>query len=92
MNQLKSMKIKVYTIPKCPYCTKLKELLDQKEIKYEIVDVSLDEHEEEFKKLMEISGCESVPMVTVGVHLLAPDVNFSTIEQAANLVEFIINN
>ena len=86
------MKTKVYTIPDCPYCTKLKGLLDDMEIKYETLDVSLDENEEEFDKLMELSGCDSVPMVTVGINLLAPDVNFSTIEQAANLVKYILEN
>lgn len=92
MNQLKSMKTKVYTIPKCPYCSKLKTLLDEMNIEYETIDVSLDEHEEEFKKLMEISGSDSVPMITVGVNLLAPDVNFSTIDQAAKLVKYILEN
>lgn len=92
MNQLKSMKTKVYTIPNCPYCSKLKNLLDEMNIGYETVDVSLDEHEEEFKKLMDVSGSDSVPMITIGVNLLAPNVNFSTIEQAAKLIKHILEN
>ena len=86
------MKIKVYTIPACPYCIKLKGLLDGMELSYDVVDVALEENEKVFNELMEISGQESVPMITVGNHLLAPDVNFSTIEQAAELVKYILDN
>ena len=86
------MKIKVYTIPNCPFCVKLKNLLDKDKIEYETVDVSLDVNEKEFEKLMELSESESVPMITVGVNLLAPDVNFSTIEQAVKLIKYILEN
>jgi hypothetical protein len=40
---------------------------------------------------MEISGTDSVPCVSVGKHLLAPTVNFNTIEQAANIVKHILD-
>jgi glutaredoxin len=86
------MKIKVYTIPACPFCSKLKDLLDADKIEYEAVDVSLDEHEKEFDEMMKLSGSESVPMVTVGKNLLAPDVNFSSIEQAVKLIKYIQEN
>lgn len=85
------MKINVYTIPNCPYCTKLKDLLNSEEIPYDIFDVSVD-NEEVFEQLCELSGSESVPMVTVGKHLLAPDVNFHTIEDAFKLIKHIIEN
>ena len=86
------MKIKVYTIPNCPFCLKLKGLLDDDSIKYETIDVSLDENEKEFEDLSKLSGSESIPMVTIGVNLLAPDVNFSTIEQAKELIQYILEN
>ncbi len=86
------MKIKVYTIPNCPFCTKLKGLLDDIKLEYDVIDVSLDEHEVEFEEISKLSGSESVPMITVGRNLLAPDVNFSTIEQASELVKYILDN
>lgn len=86
------MNIKIYTIPACPYCLELKNMLDDNNIIYEIVDVSLDENQELFNQLVEISGSESVPMVTIGVHLLAPNVNFSTIKQCFELILYILKN
>jgi len=86
------MEINIFTIPECPFCTKLKGLLDEKNIKYNTCDVYTKEYEEVFDKLTKISGCESVPMVTVGKHLLAPDVNFSSIEQAVQLILHILKN
>jgi glutaredoxin len=85
------MKVNVYTIPDCPYCNELKERLTNMSIEFTNVDVSLDENEETFNKIMEVSGVDSVPCVTVGKHLLAPTVNFNTIEQAANIVKHILD-
>lgn len=84
------MKVNVYTIPDCPYCSEFKERLDKQGIKYTEVDVSLDENEEMFDKLMDVSGTDSVPCVTVGKFLLAPNVNFSTIKEASELVVEIL--
>ena len=84
------MEIKVYSIPNCPFCKQLKEILNEKGINYEDIDVSLEENDEIFEKISEISGQDSVPCITVGQHLLAPDVNFYTINQAVNLIEHIL--
>ena len=84
------MEIKIYTLPKCSYCLKLKGLLDDTKIKYKTVDISLDENEAEFDVLMKLSGSDSVPMVTVGQNLLAPDINFHSIDQAFELIQHII--
>jgi len=84
------MEINVYTIPECPFCTKLKGLLSDAELVFNEYNIYEDEYEEIFEKLMELSGSDSVPMVTVGKHLLAPDVNFNSIEQAIELIQHII--
>jgi glutaredoxin len=85
------MKVNVYSIPNCPYCKDLKEKLQSMDIKFTDVDVSLDENEALFNNIMEISGTDSVPCISVGKHLLAPSVNFNTIEQAVNIVKHILD-
>lgn len=86
------MKINVYTIPDCPFCTKLKGLLSDANLAYDEFNIYDEEHEPTFEKFMEISGGDSVPMVTVGKNLLAPDINFSSIEQAVELIKYILEN
>lgn len=84
------MEINIYTMPECPYCTHLKELLDEMDIEYNSFNIFDEEVEKMFDKLMEISGGDSVPMITVGKHLLAPEINFNTIEEAVNIIDHII--
>lgn len=86
------MKVIVYSIPNCPFCKTLKDNLTERNIEFKDVDVSLPEHEKEFDEIMKVSGTDSVPTVIVGKNLLAPDVNFHTIDQATELVEYILEN
>jgi len=86
------MEINIYTIPECPFCIKLKGLLDDADMTYSEHNIYDDEHESTFEKFMELSGSDSVPMITVGKHLLAPDINFNSIEQAFELIQYIEKN
>lgn len=86
------MEIKIYTMEGCTFCTKLKKLLNDNNLKYVEFDIHKKENEEMFEKLMEISKCESVPMITINQHLLAPDINFNSIENALEIIKHIINN
>jgi len=55
--------VKVYSTPTCPYCDTLKEYLKSHNIKFENIDVSLDEKvaDEMIKK----SGQMGVPVVDI---------------------------
>ena len=87
------MEVRVFTMENCPFCSELKDRLKDMGIAYTEVDINLEENEEEFDKVMEVGDTESVPCVIVGgKHLLAPDVNFSTIKQAAELVKYILDS
>lgn len=55
------MKITLYTTPTCAYCVMLKRYFDEKNIKYQVVDVSKDPAEAE--KMQEKSGQLGVPVV-----------------------------
>lgn len=79
--------VTIYGFKDCPYCTELKDILTTEGIEFKDVDVNLPENEEEFNKVLEISKAEEVPIVKVGKQLLVPNVSFSSIKEAAELVK-----
>ena len=84
--------IKIYSIPECPYCTTLKEKLDELNIDYTDVNVMLDENEEEYDKLYEKTKSDSVPIIKVSKYLLIPEKSFRTIEEAVTIIKKLIGN
>ncbi len=56
-------KIKVYSTSTCPWCIKLKEFLDEKNVEYEDIDVSTNH--EAAKEMMEKSGQMGVPQIEI---------------------------
>ena len=75
----------------CPYCKELKELYDKEGIKYENVDINLEENKEEIDKVFKVTNVESVPIVLVGKQLLAPDVSFTSILEAFDITKHLLN-
>lgn len=57
-------KITIYTTPTCPWCTKLKDWLEEEGIDYKEVDVSQDA--EAVKEMMAKTGQRVVPLSTIG--------------------------
>ena len=55
------MPIKVYTKPGCPGCRLAKDILDEYEIKYTTVDVSVDSEARDY--LINDLGAKSVPVI-----------------------------
>lgn len=74
----------------CPYCKELKELFDKDGIEYENVDIHLDENKEESEKVFKVTKVDSVPIVKVGNQLVAPDVSFTSIEEAFEIVKSLL--
>lgn len=56
-------RLTVYTTPTCPYCTKLKQWLDQEDIAYEEHDVASDQ--EKAEEMVQITGQRGVPQTVV---------------------------
>lgn len=79
--------VKIYSIPECPYCTELKEILTNEGIEFIDVNVNLPENEDEYDKLHEITKSDDVPIVKVGKQLLVPNVSFRSIREAADLTK-----
>ncbi|MDY6964665.1 MAG: glutaredoxin family protein [Halobacteriota archaeon] len=57
------MKVIIYTTPACPFCKMTKEFLEENEIEYKDVDVSLDE--DAAKEMVDKSGRFSVPQIDI---------------------------
>lgn len=83
--------IKVYTIPECPYCAELKEILTKEGIEFTDVNVMLAENEAEYNQLFSITKSDEVPIVKVGKQLLVPNVSFKSIKEASYLVQKLIS-
>ena len=58
------MSMKLYQFEYCPYCIRVRRVLDEKGLDYEKVDVPTDR--EERKELLEISGQYQVPVLVDG--------------------------
>ena len=57
------MKIRVYSTPMCPHCRDLKRFLDENNVKYENIDVSVDRAAA--KEMVERSGQLGVPVIDI---------------------------
>lgn len=56
--------IKVYTTPSCPYCTKLKDWLEEND--YEFEDFNVAENKEKAKEMIERTSQRGVPQTFIG--------------------------
>ena len=61
--------IKIYSTPTCPYCTKAKEFLKEKGIKFEDIDVS--SNQDAAKEMIEKSGQMGVPVIDIDGKIIA---------------------
>lgn len=55
--------VKIFSSPSCPYCHTLKAFLDEKGIKYEDIDVAVDEKARD--EMIEKSGQMGVPVIEI---------------------------
>jgi glutaredoxin-like YruB-family protein len=56
-------KVKIYSLPTCPYCIKAKAFLRDNGIEFEDFDVSADR--EQALKVIELSGQRGVPVLDI---------------------------
>ena len=82
--------IKIYSIPQCPYCTELKELLTKEGIAFKDVDVNLPENDAEYNKISKFTKSDDVPIIRVGKQLLVPNISFKSIQEAVELTKKFI--
>jgi glutaredoxin len=80
-------KVVVYSIPHCPYCSELKELLVKENIEFVDIDVSLPENDKEFERIHKITKSDEVPIISVGKQLLVPNISFKTIREGLDITK-----
>lgn len=56
--------VQVFTTPTCPYCTKVKQWLDENDYEYEEYDVS--SNKEKAREMIKKTGQRGVPQTFVG--------------------------
>jgi glutaredoxin-like YruB-family protein len=56
-------KVKVYSTPTCPWCHRVKEFLNENDIKFE--DINVAEDQEAANKMVEKSGQRGVPVIEI---------------------------
>jgi glutaredoxin 3 len=59
----KMAKVKIYSLPTCPYCNKAKEFLDVNNIKYEEINVATDK--EGLEEMVRKTDQMSVPVLII---------------------------
>lgn len=79
--------ITIYSVPECPYCNELKEIITKEGIEYRDVNVLLIENKEEYEQVVNKTQSDEVPIVKVGNQLLVPNISFTSITEAAELTK-----
>jgi glutaredoxin 3 len=58
-------KVRIYTTPFCPYCSRAKSLLAKKGIEFEEIDVYMDPDARD-EMTEKSGGCRTVPQIFIG--------------------------
>ena len=85
-----SKKVLVFTMEGCPWCTKLKEQLDDAGIEYVARDVN--EYSTMYDKFVEITDSELLPALLIGKQALVPQKSFNTIDEAVSTVQGLLTD
>lgn len=62
------MTVKLYALSTCPYCMKTKQLLNQQNIAYDLIDVDLAEKEiyaRAMEEVQKLTGQRSFPVILI---------------------------
>ena len=80
-------KVIVYTKNTCPFCIRAKNLLTDKEIPFE--EVNLEGNPEELMKLKEKTGWMTVPQIFIGEEMIGGFSELSQLEEKGTLDELV---
>ena len=77
-------KITIYTNETCPYCKSIKEELTKAEIEFE--NKFTNENEEEWQKIVNLTGMPTVPTIKYGDDFLVPQRDFGNPQGLINIL------
>jgi len=75
--------VKIYSKDPCPYCVNAKRLLNEKNIKYQEID--LTNNPTELERLKKETGWRTVPMIFIGEELVGGYSDLRALEDAGKL-------
>ena len=78
-------KITIYTNETCPYCKSIKEELTKADIKFD--NKFTNENEEEWQKIVNLTGMPTVPTIKYGDDFLLPQRDFGNPQNLINILE-----
>jgi len=80
--------VKVYSTSHCPYCMRAKQLLKNKNIPFQEIDLS---HDEETRgKIQDETGWMTVPMIFIGEEFIGGFDDLSALERSGELDKKIL--
>ena len=77
--------IRIYSTSHCPYCDRAKNLLDRKNIEYQVID--LTSNPDELSQLKERTGMKTVPQIFFDNELIGGFQELSALEESGKLDE-----
>ena len=77
-------KIEIYTNETCPYCKSIKEELTKANIEFE--NKFTNENEEEWQKIVNLTGMPTVPTIKYGDDFLVPQRDFGNPQNLINIL------
>jgi len=75
--------IRIYHMPFCPYCSWAKQLLDSKQVKYTLIDVTNDDMLRQ--QMEDRSGRNSVPQIFIGERHIGGYDDMAALDDAGEL-------
>lgn len=88
----------LFTMKGCPYCTEIKEMLNNENI-HDYHERDIDEYKDEYDLFCEITNSDSVPALLViegdssnnKSYLYTPDRDYNTLSEAVDIVKRHLN-
>ncbi|HAI41977.1 MAG TPA: hypothetical protein DCM40_29585, partial [Maribacter sp.] len=82
--------MKIYTNPTCHYCKKIKDSLDNANVKYEEINAS--ENQTEWNELVRITGIGITPTILMQEEVWIPNRDFRTPEELIQRIQHFEKN
>lgn len=80
---MENMKIVIYTKEPCPYCVRAIQLLNEKKLSYEVVD--LTDQPDEIDRIKKETGWKTVPIILIDGKVIGGYTDLKALDEAGKL-------